>query len=189
MDINSNNPLADQLPTQNEVNQSHNNNEQTPSNYIPPPIYDNNISEETNKDNKENNDNNDNNEDQLSTLEAPPAYDNYQQLDVKDSLIQDNINLNNKSPQSTGRDQISQENNSEVEEPVYQLNVLPHENYDRDSRPCCECCCGDCCCYCDRCNEDCCGECSRCCSTCCSNIDWGKVCIALLIGLAAAGRG
>ena len=35
MDINSNNPLIDQLPTQNEVYQSHNNNEQTPSDYIP----------------------------------------------------------------------------------------------------------------------------------------------------------
>ena len=91
--------------------------------------------------------------------------------------------------QAQPQQESQQENNSEVEEPVYQLNVLPHENYDRDSRPCCECCCGDCCCYCDRCNEDCCGECSRCCSTCCRNIDWGKVCIALLIGLAAAGRG
>ena len=29
MDINSNNPLTDQLPTQNEVYQSHNNNDQT----------------------------------------------------------------------------------------------------------------------------------------------------------------
>jgi hypothetical protein len=183
MDINSNNPLIDQLPTQNEVYQSHNNNEQTPSNYIPPPIYaNNNIQNETNKDI------NDNNEDQLSSLEAPPAYDNFLTLDVKDPLSQDNIYLNNKPPQSTGRDQISQENNSEVEEPVYQLNVLPHENYDRDSRPCCECCCGDCCCYCDRCNEDCCGECSRCCSTCCRNIDWAKVFMTIIMVLAAAGR-
>ena len=183
MDINSNNPLIDQLPTQNEVYQSHNNNEQTPSNYIPPPIYaNNNIQNETNKDI------NDNNEPRLSTLEAPPAYDNFLTLDVKDPLSQDNINLNNKPPQSTGRDQISQENNSEVEEPVYQLNVLPHENYDRDSRPCCECCCDDFCCYCDRCSEDCCGECSRCCSTCCRNIDWAKVFMTIIMVLAAAGR-
>ena len=101
MDINSNNPLIDQLPTQNEVYQSHNNNDQTPSDYIPPPIYDNNIIQDINKDN------NDNNEPRLSTLEAPPAFDNYIKLDVKDPLSQDNNNY----PSQTDKD----ENNSNID--------------------------------------------------------------------------
>ena len=42
MEDNPNNQLLDQLPTQDEIIQINNNNDQTPSNYIPPPIYENN---------------------------------------------------------------------------------------------------------------------------------------------------
>ena len=41
MEDNPNNQLLDQLPTQDEIIQINNNNDQTPSNYIPPPIYEN----------------------------------------------------------------------------------------------------------------------------------------------------
>ena len=43
MEDNSNNQLLDELPTKNEVIMNSNNNEQTSSDYIPPPIYDNTI--------------------------------------------------------------------------------------------------------------------------------------------------
>ena len=42
MKDNSNNQLLDQLPTQDEIIQINNNNNQTPSDYIPPPINENN---------------------------------------------------------------------------------------------------------------------------------------------------
>ena len=41
MEDNPNNQLLDQLPTQDEIIRINNNNDQTPSNYIPPPIYEN----------------------------------------------------------------------------------------------------------------------------------------------------
>ena len=47
MDDNSNNPILDQLPSENEVlqnNNDNNSNEQIQSNYTPPPIYENNNS-------------------------------------------------------------------------------------------------------------------------------------------------
>ena len=42
MEDNPNNQLLDQLPTQDEIIQINNNNDQTPSDYIPPPINENN---------------------------------------------------------------------------------------------------------------------------------------------------
>ena len=42
MEDNPNNQLLDQLPTQDEIIQINNNNNQTPSDYIPPPINENN---------------------------------------------------------------------------------------------------------------------------------------------------
>ena len=185
MDDNSNNPIIDQLPSQNEVYQNHNNNlnynnEQTPSNYIPPSIYDNN----NNIDQEINNDNNDNNESRLSSLDAPPAYDIYQPSGVQDPLNQDSLNIYNNPPQSIGGKEIFQETNSETVEPVYQLQVDPYKHHNGIIRPCCECCCGDCCCDCDRCSEDCCAECCRC----CKNVDWVAVLRAIAIGLAAMAR-
>ena len=192
MDINSNNPLIDQLPTQNEVYQSHNNNEQTPSDYIPPPIYDNNIIQDINKDN------NDNNEPRLSTLEAPPAYDNYIKLDVKDPLSQDNNNylsktdknennsdidnkqinhpLNRPFLQSTEEGQKPQDTNLIVNEPVYQLQVLPpQENNNKNNSSCCQECCDGCCAeYCEDCHiccEEGCDDCKECCA------DYWKACL------------
>ncbi len=184
MDGNSINLTVNQLPTQNEVYQIHNNtnynNEQTPSNYIPPSIFDNNISQEINQDN---------NESRLSSLDAPPTYNNYQPSGVKDPLSQDNLNIYNKSPQSIGGKEISQETNSVVEEPVYQLQVEPYQNYNDIFRPCCQCCCGEICCDCDRCSEDCCDECNSCCDRCCTNPNCIKFFQALSIALSAAGGG
>ena len=195
MDINSNNPLIDQLPTQNEVYQSYNNNDQTPSDYIPPPIYDNNIIQDINKDN------NDNNEPRLSTLEAPPAFDNYIKLDVKDPLSQDNNNYPSKTDKDENNSNINhklinhplnrpflepieeeqkpQDTNLKVKEPVYQLQVMPQQknNNNKNNSSCCEeCCCDDCkdCCKvccddCKTCGEDCRYECNTCCAECCDN--------------------
>ena len=178
MDINSNNPLIDQLPSQNEVYQNHNNNlnynnEQTPSNYTPPSIYDNhnNIDQEMNKDNI------DNNEGRLSSLDAPPAYDIYQQTGTKDPLIQNNNNypsqtdknendsntypklidhpLNLPPLQSKEEEQMPDDTNLEVKKtPVYQLQVQRQQiNNDRNNnrnnnsndRSSCDECCDRCC--------------------------------------------
>ena len=195
MENNSNNPLSDQLPTQNEIYQSHNNNvkynnEQTPSNYNPPPIYDNNIPQEINQDNN-------NNEGRLSSLEAPPAYDNYQPLDVKAPLsypsqtnIKDNnsniydkpINhpLNISSPQSIKKEQIPQDTKLEVKEPVYQLQVVPQQQYyNINNRPCCQECCNKCC-------DDCQSCCDDCCDSCCKNINWSACAKGFGSGLGKA---
>ena len=202
MDGNSNNPLLDQLPTQNEIYQSHNNNnnnnnnEQTPSNYIPPPIYDNNIPQEITQDN------NDNNDGRLSCLEAPPAFDNNQKPSIQEPLSQDNNNypsqtdinennsniynkpidhpLNIPSPQSIEEEQKSQGPSFEFKEPVYQLQVMPQQqNYNRNNSSCCEDCC-DGCCSCDGCCDD--------CNECCRNINWLGILRGLAIGLGAAAR-
>ena len=192
MDINSNNPLIDQLPTQNEVYQSHNNNDQTPSDYIPPTIYDNNISQDINKDN------NDNNEPRLSTLEAPPAFDNYIKLDVKDPLSQDNNNypsqtdkdennsninhklinhpLNRPFLEPIEEEQKPQDNNLIVKEPVYQLQVMPQQtNNNKNNSSCCQECCDGCCAeYCEHCHiccEECCDDFKNCCA------DYWKTCL------------
>ena len=184
MDINSNNPLIDQLPSQNEVYQNHNNNlnnnnEQTPSNYTPPSIYDNNnnIDHEINKDN---------NEGLLSSLDAPSAYAIYQKPSIKDPLSQDNNNytsqtdknennsntypklidhpLNHPPLQSKEEEQIPEDTNLEVKEtPVYQLQIERQQinnnrNNNRNNSSCCEECCDDCEKGCD-----------------CSNADWSKV--------------
>ena len=67
MDDIPNNQLLDDLPTQNEIMQS-NNNEERISNYNPPPIYDNNIPQEVIQ-------NNNNEQIPINNI-PPPIYDN-----------------------------------------------------------------------------------------------------------------
>ena len=163
----------------NNNNNNNNNTEQIPINYIPPPIYyNNNTPQEYTKPTEyipsqyppapQQNPNNINGklnwQDPLSQNinNYPPQINN---SNSTTSNIYDNkISPYIPSPQPVEEKQIPEESNSEDSEdndPVYQLQLLRekrrklHEN---------ECCCEYCCDDCDLCCDTCCSKCDSCCN-------------------------
>ena len=136
MEDNPNNQLLEQLPTQDEIIQINNNNEQTPSDYIPPQI----------------NDNNNNNTPQ----EIPPQQENpsiqiqtpqqkpktiYEELNVKDPLSQNLIsstpetnidNTNNNNNQIDTPVTITIPERMEIEEPKKKMNHIMKKCVKKD---------------------------------------------------------
>ena len=157
MDDISKNRILNQLPTQSEVMQNNNNyNAQTPTNYIPPPIYNNNNIIQPN-----------------TNLEGANAYNNQLYVPVKipgPEPMEVHQSPNKQNLQKHKR-------KKKAKQPVELLSVIPNKDFKRPNKKCpCDCCCycDDCCececCDCECCNCDECCNCncnSNCCDECC----------------------